>query len=137
MTVKLPKERRWLYKGDPLNVYWLALPGDSLPAKKQYQKKIDPDEALASFRAIDRIMAERGMAPKTLLEKENLGGGVGAWVIKAPQRGTVIGRLICHKGQDWNLFVAYCGKKKTQTMPDSWKKTARDRIRESLANGGP
>lgn len=108
-----------------------------MPAKKEYEQVIDPDDADGSFRAIDRFLEGGKPVPKTLIDPLQIGSGMKVWAIKAPQRGKVIGRIYCYRAGDWDLYAVMCKRKRDQTVRDEWKKTMRERIRRSLASGGP
>ena len=137
MTVTIPKEDRVVFPGVELAVYWLALPGDSLPAKKEYDKHIDSVKAEATFRAIDRFLAQKQPVPSTYMSPIRIDRSLKLWEIRAPKRGPVIGRMFAYRGQGWDLYLALCRKKKSQKIPQDWKTTAAGRVRLSMNSGGP
>lgn len=137
MKVTLPKEERVVFPGQKLVVYWLALPGDSLPAMKEYRKEIDPTMAEASFRTIDRLLCNGERMPSNYMSKLRIDSSLNLWEIRAPKSGREIGRLLGYRHQNWEIYLALCRKKKSQKVPEAWKKTAGDRVRRSLKAGGP
>ena len=74
--------------------------------------------------------------PKTFMESFTE-GGIKLWEIKAPQRGKNISRLLVYRESGWNMFVALARAKKSQGIPPAWKKTACDRVKGALREGGP
>ena len=136
MTVNIPLEERIVFRGATLCVYWLLTPPASMPARKEYAKQVDDAEARAAMQAIDEFLTEGEKVPKTLLEKWDHKGVV-VWEIKAPQTGKIINRLLCHRGSNWDLFVALARQKGSQVIELSWKETTAIRIKRSLAAGGP
>lgn len=136
LKVNLPKEKRTLFVGNVLHVYWLALPGDTLPGNKEYVKEVDPVEVQAALKAMDDLLAAGERVPSTLMTSwEHKKTKVHE--VKAPQRGREIYRLLCHRSDDWNLYVALARQKKTQAIPKAWKDTAVARIKKSMKGGGP
>jgi hypothetical protein len=136
LKVNLPKERRALFLGNRLQVYWLALPGNALLAKRDYDKKVDETEVMAALAAIDRLLVAGEPIPPSRMQKVTV-KGVALWEFKAPPRGRLIYRLLCHRGEDWEFYVAYAGVKKSQDLPQPWKEAAAARIKQSLGAGGP
>lgn len=136
LKVNLPREQRALFLGNQLQVYWLALPGNALPAKRDYDKKVDEDEVMAALATIDRLLAAGEPIPRSRLQKVTA-KGVTLWEFKAPPHGRLIYRLLCHRGEGWSFYVAYAGAKKSQDLPQPWKETAAARIKQSLGAGGP
>jgi hypothetical protein len=136
LKVNSPKEHRALFLGSRLEVYWLALPGNSLPAKRDYDKKVDETEVMAALATIDRLLVAGQRIPPSRMQKVTI-KGVTLWEFKAPPQGRLIYRLLCHRGEDWTFYVAYAGAKKSQDLPQAWKETAAARIKQSLAAGGP
>jgi hypothetical protein len=136
LTVNIPKSERELFVGDTLGVYWLAMPDNTLPAKKEYEEEVDDTKVQATLAVIDQLAMNNEPIPSTRIAKithrrESL------WEFKAPQRGTRIYRLLCHRHQRWEFYVALAREKRGQELPQSWKDTASSRIKRSLAAGGP
>lgn len=136
LTVNIPKGERELFAGDRLAVYWLAMPDNTLPAKKEYEEEVDDTKVQATLAVIDQLALNNEPIPSTRIEKithrrESL------WEVKAPQRGTRIYRLLCYRHQRWEFYVALAREKRSQELPKSWKDAAADRIKCSLASGGP
>jgi hypothetical protein len=125
-----------LYEGVHLSVGWLDVAPGSRPAKREY-RKVPQGLVLASLEAIDSLL-RAGVPVGTNLWENWTHKGVKVWEIKAPkQRAQVIVRLLCHKGEGYEFFVALVRQKQCQTLPGSWKNTAANRIKQSIANGGP
>ena len=138
-----PRRDRQLYP-DPnaesnehhaLAVYLLEV-GGSTPAKDDYDKLPNRPQILAAFTMIDKLLKQGMLVPTTFMESF-VEGGIKLWEIKAPQRGRNISRLLAYREKDWNLFVAFARAKKSQQLPPTWKKTARERVRNALAEGEP
>jgi hypothetical protein len=136
LKVNQPKEHRALFLGSRLQVYWLALPGNSLPAKRDYDKKVDETEVMAALATIDRLLVAGQPIPPSRMQKVTV-KGVTLWEFKAPPRGRLIYRLLCYRGEDWSFYVAHAGAKKSQDLPQAWKENAAARIKQSLGAGGP
>ena len=136
LRVNIPKSDRELFVGEELAVYWLALPDNTLPAKKEYEEEVDDTKVQATLAVIDQLALNNEPVPSTRIEKITH-KRVSLWEVKAPQRGTRIYRLLCHRNQRWELYVALAREKRGQDLPASWKDTAVDRIKRSLAAGGP
>ena len=136
LQVNLPNHERALFLGEQLQVYWLALPGNALPAQKDYERKVDDTEVRAALATVDRLLTVGEPVPPRRMEKVTVKGGT-LWEFKAPPRGKRIYRLLCHRHQDWEFYVAYAGEKKGQDLPQAWKDIAAQRIRRSLGAGGP
>lgn len=123
----------YLVPGGMLRV--LFLPGT--PAVlKEYDKEIDHIEALATFAAMDRHLLALEQIPKSRAEPLGPVASGKLWEVKAPPVSKdVIGRLLCYCPQGWNFFVALARKKKTQQLPDEWKRTAIQRIQRASERG--
>lgn len=137
MTVTISKSERVVFSGLKLVVYWLALPGDTLPSKKEYAREIDESDAEASFRAIDRLVSQEQPVPRNFMSPIKVDKSLKLWEIRAPHRGREIGRLLAYRDRDWDLYLGLCGKKKSQELPKQWIDTASQRVRRSLDGGGP
>jgi hypothetical protein len=136
LRVDISKRDRALFVGESLAVYWLALPGNTLPAQKEYAQGVDDTKVQAALAVVDQLALNNEPIPSSRLEKvshrkETL------WVFKAPQRGTRIYRLLCHRHQRWEFYVALAAEKRGQELPRNWKDTAAERVKRSLAAGGP
>ena len=144
LRVELPIESRLLYRGNSFNVVWLALPGDEvrqrngepLLVQKEYGEKVDKVKVLAEARKADEFLSAQPFRWPKNFKIENVGGGYRALVIKAPNKGNRIYRLICYR-EGTNYFMAVAREKKDKKNPNEWFALAQQRIGESLRHGGP
>jgi len=56
LRVNIPKSDRELFVGEELAVYWLAMPDDTLPAKKEYEEEVDDTKVQATLAVIDQLV---------------------------------------------------------------------------------
>jgi hypothetical protein len=118
-----------------LRVYWLEV-GGKTPAKSEYEKISNKPKVMAALTAIDTVLLSgRPFVPDTLLETFTW-ANVKLIEIKAPKRGKIITRLLVYRESGWDLFVAFVDQKKSQKLPDTWKTTAANRVKRTLAEGG-
>ncbi len=136
LRVNIPKTDRELFVGDCLAVYWLALPGNRLPAKKEYEATVDDYKVKAALSVIDMLALNNEPVPSHRIQKISW-RGESLWEIKAPQKGARIYRLLCYRHERWEFYVALSGEKRTYELPEIWKDTAVERVKCSLDAGGP
>lgn len=117
-----------------LYVYWLEV-GGTTPAKEEYSQLPNIPQVLGALTMIDSMLSQKRPVPKTFMESFTE-AGIKLWEIKAPQRGKNISRLLAYRESNWNMFVALARAKKSQEIPPAWKKTACDRVKSALREGG-
>jgi hypothetical protein len=118
-----------------LYVYWLEV-GGTTPAEEEYRQLPNIPQVLGALTMIDSMLSQKRPVPKTFMESFTE-AGVKLWEIKAPQRGKNISRLLAYRERDWSMFVALARAKKSQELPSAWKRTACDRVKGALREGGP
>jgi hypothetical protein len=69
LRVNIPKSDRELFVGEELAVYWLAMPDNMLPAKKEYEEEVDDTKVQATLAVIDQLALNNEPVPSTRIEK--------------------------------------------------------------------
>ena len=113
-----------------LALYYLQV-GKDMPAKDEFAKLPNRPQVLAALTTIDQLLKQGRAVPPRFMQPITH-KNVKLWEIKAPQRGNQISRLLAYRESGWSMFLAFAREKKSQTLRDSWKETACDRIKRAL-----